>query len=247
MFFDLKNALFDLYAWQKRRMAIIVIGLSIFIVTIAAYLYNLVDNSLTLLILDSLIYLALLIWCYHREKCLISAITDYLIRITKLKRETLEEAYQVITKRYDATEIAYQPFGDINVTFVRDDCSAKNSVDIMLSKRQLKALYSSNWKLLVIEETIKTIPDEVKEHLRKSFGENPSDWLLKEKEEEEALEAYLRYMRDHISFEKHYLLEELDSDVHLSDSSKQFLDKVAGVPAFQLRPIKSYRVITILK
>lgn len=245
MFFDLQDALFDLYAWRKRhrRIVIIVIGISIVIATRTAYLYTLVNLFWIGLILVGLIYLVLR-WCYHREKRLISAITGYLIRITKLKRETMEEAYQILPERYDATEIAYQPFGDVNVTFVRDNFSG-NSVDIMLPKHQLKALYSSDWKL-VVEETVKTIPDEAKEHLRKSFGENPSDWLLKE-EEEEALEAYLRYMREHFSFEKHYLLEELDSDVQLSDSPKQFLDKVTGVPAFQLQPIKSYRVIAVLK
>ena len=157
----------------------------------------------------------------------------------------MEEAYQIITKRYDVTEITYQPSEVVNITFIRDDHSVENFVDIILPKYQLEALYSSDWKL-VIEETVKTIPDEAKKHLRKSFSENPSDWLLR-KEEEKAFEAYLGYMRDKIAFEGRHVLEELDSDVHFSDSPKQFLDNVTGVPAYQLQPIKSYRVIAILK
>lgn len=248
MFFDLQNALFDFCIWRKRqrRVVIIVICLSIVIATRAVYLYNnnLFGISLTLFILVSLLY-SVLKWGDYKEKRLTSAITDYLIHISKLKREMMEEAYQIITKRYDVTEITYQSSEVVNITFIRDDHSVENFVDIILPKYQLEALYSFDWKL-VIEETVKTIPDEAKKHLRKSFSENPSDWLLR-KEEEKAFEAYLGYMRDKIAFEGRHVLEELDSDVHFSDSPKQFLDNVTGVPAYQLQPIKSYRVIAILK
>ena len=101
MFFDLQNALFDFYIWRKRqrRVVIIVICLSIVIATRAVYLYNnLFGISLTLFILVSLLY-SVLKWGDYKEKRLTSAITDYLIHISKLKREMMEEAYQIITKR----------------------------------------------------------------------------------------------------------------------------------------------------